>query len=69
MALRKRKSYRNKGKKKQVYGRFVQIKIFEQYNSHDVIFKRKAKIDNPEQLRSLFREAEMKGLDLPEFPL
>ncbi len=54
-------------KKRQVFGGFIEVKITEQYNSHDVIFKKKARLNDPEEVRRLLKDAEHKGLELPKF--
>lgn len=45
-------------------GQFVEIKITDQQNSHDILFKGRARTDKTEEMKSLFLAATHKGLDL-----
>lgn len=44
-------------------GRFVEIKIVDQFNSHDIIFKERARTDDPDGVRRLLSNARLRGLE------
>lgn len=50
-------------KKQHGRGRFVEIKIVDQFNSHDIIFKEKARTDDADAVRRLLAAAKLKGLE------
>lgn len=49
------------------FGKMVYVKIVDQFNSHDVLFEGRARINYPEELEDLFRNAQKKGF--PDFPM
>lgn len=48
------------------FGKMVEIKIVDQFNSHDILFKGHARVNYPEELEALFSAARKKGF--PDFP-
>ena len=56
-----------KKKNHQVQGRFVELRITEQYNERQLTFKKTARLDSPYEVERLFIIAEFKGLDLSFF--
>lgn len=45
------------------HGRWVEVRIIDQFNSHDILFKEKAKLDREDDVRQLFDRARLKGMD------
>lgn len=44
-------------------GRFLEIKIIDQFNSHDIIFQGKARMDDKKKILELLRLGELRGLE------
>lgn len=44
-------------------GRWVEIRIIDQFNNHDILFKGKARLDREEDVDELLFNARIKGMD------
>lgn len=58
---------RRKHTRVKAIGRFIEIKIMEQQNSREIIFRGKARLDDPEAVKDLFVAAASRGFELDYF--